>query len=116
MIKIIEKLEKKRNEPFELNVNDTICCWNGNDVPSSVDKNYLMVTRLTDLGDLRKPYTIIALNDTCEQCKATNENDKLGDYFYFDLDDLAKDMMDHYDHVKKVDLVATEKEHSDDED
>lgn len=35
MIKIVEKSEK--NDLLELNVNDTICCWN-DDV--SVDKNY----------------------------------------------------------------------------
>lgn len=116
MIKIVENAEEKRNESLKLQVGDTLCCWDGNDVPSSVDKNYLMVVRLTDLGDLRKPYTIIALNDTCDQCKATNANDKLGNYFYFDLDDLAKDIPLCYDYVKKVDLVATEKEHSDDED
>ena len=116
MIKIIENAEEKRNESLKLQVGDTLCCWNGNDVPSSVDKNYLMVVRLTDLGDLRKPYTIIALNDTCNQCKATNANDKLCEYFYSNLDDLAQDMMDNYDHVKKVDLVATVKESSNDED
>ena len=116
MIKIVEKPEEKRNESLKLQVGDTLCCWDGNDVPSSVDKNYLMVVRLTDLGDLRKPYTIIALNDTCNQCKATNTNDKLCEYFYSNLDDLAQDMMDNYDHVKKVDLVATVKESSNDED
>lgn len=116
MIKIVEKPEEKRNESLKLQVGDTLCCWDGNDVPSSVDKNYLMVIRLTDLGDLRKPYTIIALNDTCNQCKATNANDKLCEYFYSNLDDLAQDMMDNYDHVKKVDLVATVKESSNDED
>ena len=116
MIKIIENAEEKRNESLKLQVGDTLCCWNGNDVPSSVDKNYLMVIRLTDLGDLRKPYTIIALNNTNEQCSATNENDKLVEYFYSDLDDLARDIANSYDHIKKVDLVATVKEHSDDED
>ena len=116
MIKIVEKPEEKRNESLKLQDGDTLCCWDGNDVPSSVDKNYLMVIRVTDLGYLRKPYTIIALNDTCDQCKATNANDKLGSYFYFDLNDLAKDIALCYDHVKKVDLVATVKEHSDDED
>lgn len=116
MIKIIENAEEKRNESLKLQVGDTLCCWNGNDVPSSVDKDYLMVIRLTDLGDLRKPYTIIALNDTCDQCKATNANDKLGDYFYFDLDDLVQDIVNSYDHVRKVDLVATAKESSNDED
>ena len=116
MIKIVEKPEEKRNESLKLQVGDTLCCWDGNDVPSSVDKNYLMVIRLTDLGDLRKPYTIIALNNTNEQCSATNENDKLVEYFYSDLDDLARDIANSYDHIKKVDLVATVKEHSDDED
>ena len=116
MIKIVENAEEKRNESLKLQVGDTLCCWNGNDVPSSVDKNYLMVIRLTDLGDLRKPYTIIALNDTGDQCSATNENDKLVEYFYSDLDDLARDIANSYDHIKKVDLVATVKEHSDDED
>lgn len=116
MIKIIENAEEKRNESLKLQVGDTLCCWNGNDVPSSVDKNYLMVIRLTDLGDLRKPYTIIALNDTCDQCSATNENDKLVEYFYSDLDDLARDIANSYDHIKKVDLVATVKESSNDED
>ena len=116
MIKIVENAEEKRNESLKLQVGDTLCCWNGNDVPSSVDKNYLMVIRFTDLGDLRKPYTIIALNNTNEQCSATNENDKLVEYFYSDLDDLARDIANSYDHIKKVDLVATVKEHSDDED
>ena len=116
MIKIVEKPEEKRNESLKLQVGDTLCCWDGNDVPSSVDKNYLMVIRLPDLGDLRRPYTIIALNDTCDQCKATNANDKLAEYFYSDLDDLARDIANSYDHIKKVDLVATVKEHSDDED
>ena len=116
MIKIVEKAEEKKDNSLKLNVNDTICCWDGNDVPSSVDKNYLMVIRLTDLGDLRKAYTIIALNDTDEQCSATNENDELDAYFYSDLDDLARDIANSYDHIKKVDLVATVKEHSDDED
>ena len=115
MIKIVEKPEEKRNESLKLQVGDTLCCWDGNDVPSSVDKNYLMVIRLTDLGDLRKPYTIIALNDTCDQCKATNANDKLVEYFYSDLDDLARDIADSHDHIKKVDLVATVKESSNDE-
>lgn len=116
MIKIVEKPEEKRNESLKLQVGDTLCCWDGNDVPSSVDKNYLMVIRLTDLGDLKKPYTIIALNDTYDQCNATNANDKLGSYFYSNLDDLAKNIALCYDHVKKVDLVATENEPSDDED
>ena len=111
MIKIVEKSEK--NDLLELNVNDTICCWN-DDV--SVDKNYLMVTKLNDYEDLEKPYTIIALNDTDEQCSATNENDELDAYFYSDLDDLARDIADNFDHIKKVDLVATVKEHNDDED
>lgn len=116
MIKIVENAEEKKDNSLKLNVNDTICCWNNNDVPSSVDKNYLMVIRLTDLGDLRKPYTIIALNDTCAQCKATNANDKLCEYFYSDLDDLVQDIVNNYDHVRKVDLVATVKESSNDED
>ena len=98
---------------MELNVNDTICCWNDD---ASVDKNYLMVTRLSDYEDLEKIYTIIALNDTDEQCSATNGNDELDAYFYSDLDDLARDIANSYDHIKKVDLVATVKEHSDDED
>ena len=116
MIKIVEKPEEKRNESLKLQVGDTLCCWDGNDVPSSVDKNYLMVIGLTNFGDLRKAYTIIALNDTDEQCSATNENDKLDAYFYSDLDDLVQDIVNSYDHIKKVDLVATVKEHSDDED
>lgn len=116
MIKIVENAEEKKDNSLKLNVNDTICCWDGNDVPSSVDKNYLMVIRLTDLGDLRKAYTIIALNDTDEQCSATNENDELDAYFYSDLDDLARDIADNFDHIKKVDLVATVKESSNDED
>ena len=115
MIKIVEKPEEKRNESLKLQVGDMLCCWDGNDVPSSVDKNYLMVIRLTDLGDLRN-YTIIALNDTDEQCSATNENDELDAYFYSDLDDLARDIVNSYDHVRKVDLVATAKESSNDED
>ena len=113
MIKIVENAEEKKDNSLKLNVNDTICCWN--DVPSSVDKNYLMVIRLTDLEDLRK-YTIIALNDTCDQCSATNENNELDAYFYSDLDDLARDIATNYDHVRKVDLVATVKESSNDED
>lgn len=111
MIKIVEKSEK--NDLLELNVNDTICCWN-DDV--SVDKNYLMVTKLNDYEDLEKPYTIIALNDTGYQYRATNENDMPDKYFYSDLDDLARDIADNFDHIKKVDLVATVKEHNDDED
>ena len=116
MIKIVEKPEEKRNESLKLQVGDTLCCWDGNDVPSSVDKNYLMVIGLTNLEDLRKAYTIIALNDTDEQCSATNENDELAAYFYSDLDDLVRDIANSYDHIKKVDLVATVKEHSNDED
>lgn len=116
MIKIVENAEEKKDNSLKLQVGDTLCCWDGNDVPSSVDKNYLMVIRLTDLGDLRKAYTIIALNNTNGQCSATNENDKLVEYFYSDLDDLARDIANSYDHIKKVDLVATVKEHSDDED
>lgn len=111
MIKIIENAEEKRNESL-LQVGDTLCCWNDEDV----DKSYLMVAQLNDCGELKKPYTIIALNDTDEQCSATNENDELCEYFYSNLDDLAQDMMDNYDHVKKVDLVATVKESSNDED
>ena len=114
MIKIVEKPEEKRNESLELSVKDTICCWNDDD--ASVAKNYLMVTKFDDYGGLKKPYTIIALNDTDEQCSATNENDELDAYFYSDLDDLVQDIVNSYDHVRKVDLVATEKEHSDDED
>lgn len=116
MIKIVENAEEKRNESLKLQVGDTLCCWDGNDVLSSVDKNYLMVIRVTDLGDLRKPYTVIALNDTRDQSKATNANDKLYVYFYSDLDDLARDIANSYDHIKKVDLVATVKESSNDED
>ena len=112
MIKIIENAEEKRNESLKLQVGDTLCCWDDEDV----DKSYLMVAQLNDYGELKKPYTIIALNDTCNQCKATNANDKLCEYFYSNLDDLAQDMMDNYDHVKKVDLVATVKESSNDED
>ena len=110
MIKIAEKPEEKRNESLKLQVGDTLCCWNDDD--ASVAKNYLMVTKLAD----RKAYTIIALNDTDEQCSATNENDELDAYFYSDLDDLVQDIVNSYDHVRKVDLVATVKEHSDDED
>lgn len=109
MIKIVEKSEK--NDLLELNVNDTICCWNDD---ASVDKNYLMVTKLNDYEDLEKPYTLTALNTTDEQHSATNENYVL--YFYSDLDNLARDIADSYDHIKKVDLVATAKEHNDDED
>ncbi|WEB33790.1 hypothetical protein [Lactobacillus crispatus] len=87
---------------MKLNVNDTICCWNNNDVPFDVDKNYLMVAQLNDYGELKKPYTIIALNDTDEQCSATNENDELAKYFYSDLDDLVQDIVNNYDHVRKV--------------
>ena len=116
MIKIIENAEEKRNESLKLQVGDTLCCWDGNDVPSRVDKNYLMVAQLNAYGELKKPYTIIALNDTDEQSSATNENDELGEYFYSDLDDLVQDIVNNYDHVRKVDLVATVKEHSDDED
>lgn len=116
MIKIVEKPEEKRNESLKLQVGDTLCCWDGNDVPSSVDKNYLMVAQLNDFGDLSKAYTIIALNDTDEQCSATNENDELDAYFYSDLDDLARDIANSYDHIKKVDLVATVKGSSNDED
>ena len=112
MIKIIENAEEKRNESLKLQVGDTLCCWNDEDV----DKSYLMVAQLNDYEELKKPYTIITLNDTHEQCSATNENDELGEYFYSDLDDLVKDIVNNYDHVRKVDLVATAKEHSDDED
>lgn len=114
MIKIVEKSDK--NDLLELNVNDTICCWNGDD--ASVDKNYLMVAKLNDYGhgELENPYTLIALNDTDDQYSATNENDVLDKYFYSDLDDLARDIANNYDHIKKVDLVATVKESSNDED
>lgn len=112
MIKIIENAEEKRNESLKLQVGDTLCCWNDEDV----DKSYLMVAQLNDWGELKKPYTIIALNDTDEQCSATNENDELVEYFYSDLDDLARDIANSYDHIKKVDLVATVKESSNDED
>lgn len=114
MIKIVENAEEKKDNSLKLNVNDTICCWNNND--ASVAKNYLMVAQLNDYGELKKHYTIIALNNTNEQCSATNENDELVEYFYSDLDDLARDIANSYDHIKKVDLVATVKEHSDDED
>lgn len=114
MIKIVENAEEKKDNSLKLNVNDTICCWNDDD--ASVAKNYLMVTKFDDYGGLKKPYTIIALNNTNEQCSATNENDKLVEYFYSDLDDLARDIANSYDHIKKVDLVATVKESSNDED
>ncbi len=114
MIKIFEKPEEQKNDSLELSVKDTICCWNDDD--ASVAKNYLMVTKFDDYGGLKKPYTIIALNDTDEQCSATNENDELDAYFYSDLDDLARDIATNYDHIKKVDLVATVKESSNDED
>lgn len=114
MIKIVENAEEKKDNSLKLNVNDTICCWNDDD--ASVAKNCLMVAQLNNYGDLKKIYTIIALNDTHEQCSATNENDELGEYFYSDLDDLVKDIVNNYDHVRKVDLVATAKESSNDED
>ena len=114
MIKIFEKPEEQKNDSLELSVKDTICCWNDDD--ASVAKNYLMVTKFDDYGGLKKTYTIIALNDTDEQCSATNENDELDAYFYSDLDDLARDIATNYDHIKKVDLVATVKESSNDED
>lgn len=114
MIKIVENAEEKKDNSSKLNVNDTICCWNNND--ASVAKNYLMVAQLNDYEELKKPYTIIALNNTNEQCSATNENDELGEYFYSDLDDLVKDIVNNYDHVRKVDLVAIAKESSNDED
>lgn len=114
MIKIVEKPEEQKNDSLKLNVNDTICCWNDDD--ASVAKNYLMVTEFDDYESLGNTYTLIALNDTDEQCSATNENDELDAYFYSDLDDLARDIANSYDHIKKVDLVATVKEHSDDED
>lgn len=114
MIKIVEKPEEQKNDSLELSVKDTICCWNDDD--ASVAKNYLMVTKFDDYEYLEKPYTLIALNDTHEQCSATNENDELGEYFYSDLDDLVKDIVNNYDHVRKVDLVATAKESSNDED
>ena len=112
MIKIIENAEEKRNESLKLQVGDTLCCWDDEDV----DKSYLMVAQLNDYGELKKPYTIITLNDTDEQCSATNENDELYAYFYSDLDDLARDIATNYDHVRKVDIVATVKESSNDED
>lgn len=98
MIKIVENPEEQKDDSLKLNVNDTICCWNDD---ASVDKNYLMVTKLNDYEDLQKPYTIIALNATHEQCRATNENDILDKYFYSDLDDLARDIADNCDHIKK---------------
>ena len=110
MIKIVEKPEEQKNDSLELSVKDTICCWNDDD--ASVAKNYLMVAKFDDFGGLKKPYTIIALNNTNEQCSATNENDKLVEYFYSDLDDLVQDIVNSYDHVRKVDLVATAKESS----
>ena len=116
MIKIVENAEEKKDNSLKLNVNDTICCWNNYDVPFDVDKNYLMVTKFDDYEYLEKPYTLIALNDTDDQYRATNKNDELGEYFYSDLDDLVQDIVNNYDHVRKVDLVATAKEHSDDED
>ncbi len=112
MIKIVEKPEEQKNDSLELSVKDTICCWND----EGVDKSYLMVTKLNSYVDLEKPYTIIALNDTDDQYRATNENDMLDKYFYSDLDDLARDIVNSYDHIKKVDLVATVKESSNDED
>ena len=112
MIKIVEKPEEQKYDSLELSVKDTICCWNDEDV----DKSYLMVTKFDDYRGLKKPYTIIALNNTNGQCSATNENDKLVEYFYSDLDDLARDIANSYDHIKKVDLVATVKESSNDED
>lgn len=113
MIKIVEKPEEQ-NDSLELSVKDTICCWNDDD--ASVAKNYLMVTKFDDYEYLEKPYTLIALNDTDDQYRATNKNDELGEYFYSDLDDLVQDIVNNYDHVRKVDLVATVKEPSDDED
>lgn len=74
MIKIIENAEEKRNESLKLQVGDTLCCWNDKDVLFNVDKNYLMVTKVTDFSDLEKPYTLTALNTTDEQHSATNEN------------------------------------------
>lgn len=112
MIKIIENAEEQKNDSLELSVGDTICCWNDEDV----DKSYLMVTELDSYAGLSKPYTIIALNDTDDQYRASNKNDILDKYFYSDLDDLARDIVNSYDHIKKVDLVATVKESSDDED
>ena len=114
MIKIVEKPEEQKNDSLELSVKDTICCWNDDD--ASVAKNYLMVTKFDDYEYLEKPYTLIALNYTDEQCSATNENYALDKYFYSDLDDLARDIANNYDHVRKVDLVATAKESSNDED
>ena len=114
MIKIIENAEEKRNESLKLQVGDTLCCWNDDD--ASVAKNYLMVTKFDDYDYLEKPYTLIALNDTDDQYRATNKNGELREYFYSDLDDLARDIVNNYDHVRKVDLVATVKEPSDDED
>ena len=114
MIKIVEKPEEKRNESLKLQVGDTLCCWNDDD--ASVAKNYLMVTKFNYCEDLENAYTLIALNDTDVQCRATNENNELGEYFYSDLDDLVQDIVNNYDHVRKVDLVATAKESSNDED
>lgn len=114
MIKIVENAEEKKDNSLKLNVNDTICCWNDDD--ASVAKNYLMVTKFDDYEYLEKPCTLIALNDTDDQYRATNKNYELGEYFYSDLDDLVQDIVNSYDHVRKVDLVATVKEHSDDED
>ena len=114
MIKIAENAEEKKDNSLKLNVNDTICCWNNND--ASVAKNYLMVTKFEDYEYLEKPYTLIALNDTDDQYRATNKNVILDKYFYSDLDDLVKDIVNNYDYVRKVDLVATAKESSNDED
>lgn len=114
MIKIVENAEEKKDNSLKLNVNDTICCWNNND--ASVAKNYLMVTKFDAYEYLEKPYTLIALNDTDDQYRATNKNVILDKYFYSDLDDLARDIANSYDHIKKVDLVATIKESSNDED
>lgn len=114
MIKIVEKPEEQKNDSLELSVKDTICCWNDDD--ASVAKDYLMVTKFYDYKHLEKPYTLIVLNDTDHQYRATNKNEILGEYFYSDLDDLVQDIVNNYDHVRKVDLVATAKESSNDED
>lgn len=103
---------KRRDNSLELKVGDTIRCWDSDDDV----KAYLMVTCLSSYTYPETPYTIICLNETDYQNKATNENDVLDKYFYSDLDDLARDIATNYDHIKKVDLVATIKESSNDED
>lgn len=112
MIKIIQKPEEHKEDSLKLKVGDTLCCWDSDDDV----KAYLMVTHLSSYTYPETPYTIICLNETDYQNKATNENDELAEYFYSNLDNLARDVLNNYDHVKKIDLVATAEEHSDDED